>query len=218
MFYKLLTDEDVEFCRKHQAKRHFVDGKNTQKLSKFYDIKQNKETTICEAVHERVSDIFTQSPFTKSVYCPLEVRTQIYNRYTVGDFYDFHVDPFRSSNDNMRYNYGFSICLSNEYEGGEFVIRSDVGEFGHQLQAGEVVIFPVIYPHKVAPITSGIRECLIGWFSSNISYEQSYILRNVQEVARIHTTLVDNDPSELNKELLIKTALIQNYLTTEWGF
>ena len=218
MFYKLLTDEDVEFCRKHQAKRHFVDGKNTQKLSKFYDIKQNKETTICEAVHERVSDIFTQSPFTKSVYYPLEVRTQIYNRYTVGDFYDFHVDPFRSSNDNMRYNYGFSICLSNEYEGGEFVIRSDVGEFGHQLQAGEVVIFPVIYPHKVTPITSGIRECLIGWFSSNISYEQSYILRNIQEVARIHTTLVDNDPSELNKELLIKTALIQNYLTTEWGF
>ena len=218
MFYKLLTDDDVELCKKYQVTNQFVSGKNTQKLSKFYDIKQNKETKVCEIVDTRVSEIFTQSRFTKSVYCPLEVRTQIYNRYTTGDFYDFHVDPFKSSSDNMRYNYGFSICLSSEYEGGEFVIRSDVGEFGHQLQAGEVVIFPVIYPHKVTPITSGIRECLIGWFSSNISYEQSYILRNVQEVARIHTTLVDNDPSELNKELLIKTALIQNYLTTEWGF
>ena len=118
----------------------------------------------------------------------------------------------------MLYNYGFTICINDEYEGGEFVIKTNIGEAGFQLTAGQGLIFPVIYPHKVTPITSGTRESIIGWFSSNITYEQSYILQSLFEAIQIELKLIKINKQEMFKELLQKTSLVQSYLTTKWGF
>ena len=119
----------------------------------------------------------------------------------------------------MLYNYGFSISLTDDYEGGDFVLQTEAGEIGYKVGKGEVVIFPIIYPHKVMPITKGCRQNIIGWFESKVTYEQSYILKAVEEIANINTKLLKtNSSSPVFKNLLTKTALVQNYLVTKWGF
>ena len=119
----------------------------------------------------------------------------------------------------MLYNYGFTINLTDDYEGGDFVLQTEVGEIAYNIGKGQIVIFPIIYPHKVSPIISGCRQNIIGWFESNITYEQSFILKNLEEIATTNLELLQNNTEQiLFKELLIKTALVQNYLVTKWGF
>lgn len=52
--------------------------------------------------------------------------------------------------------------LNNDYEGGEFVLfENDVVP----LEAGDMLVFPstFMYPHKVEPVTSGVRYSCISW-------------------------------------------------------
>ena len=74
-----------------------------------------------------------------------------------------------------------------------------------------------MYPHKVNTITKGIRENIIGWFSSKISYEQMYLLKQLQESSMMLTELVKEDKSKTTKNLLITNILVQNYLKKHWG-
>ena len=219
MIYQILSDEDLALVQKEvSSKQKFVSGKNTQQLSKIYNIKNNKETVLPEKIQKHIQDIFLKGNLIKSIYAPTKVVARIYNKYVENDFYDYHIDPFQSSTEKMLYNYGFTICINDEYEGGEFVIKTNIGEAGFQLTAGQGLIFPVIYPHKVTPITSGTRESIIGWFSSNITYEQSYILQSLFEAIQIELKLIKINKQEMFKELLQKTSLVQSYLTTKWGF
>tara|TARA_R100000234_G_C4965313_1_gene163637 strand:+ start:136 stop:804 length:669 start_codon:yes stop_codon:yes gene_type:complete len=219
MLYQILSDDDLNLIQTEVfSNLKFVDGKNTQQLSKFYNIKDNKETVLPEKLQKHVQKIFLEGNLIKSIYAPTKVVARIYNRYSKDDFYDYHIDPFQSSTEKMIYNYGFTICISDEYEGGEFIVKTNIGEAGYKLTAGQGLIFPVIYPHKVAPVTEGLRENIIGWFSSNITYEQSYILQNLFEATQIELQLIKEENDDIFKELLQKTALVQSYLTTKWGF
>ena len=219
MIYKIFTNEQVEDILSKFNNKKFVDGKNTQNLSTIYDIKENKEILINSKVDEYIANLLKENTLIKKVYSPTKVKNRIYNNYTTNDFYDYHIDSFQSSDSKMLYNYGFTISLSDDFEGGEFVLQTEAGEVGYKVGKGEIVIFPIIYPHKVSKVTAGCRKNIIGWFESKISYEQSFVLKNIQELVSVNLDLVkSNTKQPLFKEMLIKTALVQNYLVTKWGF
>ena len=218
MIYKLFTDEETDSILA-RLNKNFVDGKKSQKLSKVYNIKENKETLITKEVDEYIGSVFKSKKAIKKIYAPTKIKNRIYNNYNTNDFYDYHVDSFQSSDSKMLYNYGFTISLSDDYEGGDFVLQTEAGEIAYNIGKGQIVIFPIIYPHKVTQITSGRRQNIIGWFESNITYEQSFVLKNLEEIATINLDLLQSNTEQvLFKELLIKTALVQNYLVTKWGF
>ena len=218
MIYKLFTDEETDSILA-RLNKNFVDGKNTQKLSNVYSIKENKETLITPKIDEYIGNIFKNKKAIKKIYAPTKIKNRIYNNYNTNDFYNYHVDSFQSSDSKMLYNYGFTISLSDDYEGGDFVLQTEAGEIAYNIGKGQIVIFPIIYPHKVTPIISGRRQNIIGWFESNITYEQSFVLKNLEEIATINLDLLQSNTEQvLFKELLIKTALVQNYLVTKWGF
>ena len=218
MIYKLFTDEETDSILT-KLNKNFVDGKKSQKLSNVYNIKENKETLITPKIDEYIGSIFKNKKAIKKIYAPTKIKNRIYNNYNTNDFYDYHVDSFQSSDSKMLYNYGFTISLSDDYEGGDFVLQTEAGEIAYNIGKGQIVIFPIIYPHKVTPIISGRRQNIIGWFESNITYEQSFILKNLEEVLSINLELLKtNSNQQLFKELLTKTALVQNYLVTKWGF
>ena len=218
MIYKLFTDEETDSILA-RLNKNFVDGKKSQKLSKVYNIKENKETIITSKIDEYIGNIFKNKKAIKKIYAPTKIKNRIYNNYNTNDFYDYHVDSFQSSDSKMLYNYGFTISLSDDYEGGDFVLQTEAGEIAYNIGKGQIVIFAIIYPHKVTPVTNGCRQNLIGWFESKISYEQSYVLKAVEEIANINTELLKtNSNSPVFKNLLTKTALVQNYLVTKWGF
>tara|TARA_R100001369_G_C3287069_1_gene163182 strand:- start:328 stop:996 length:669 start_codon:yes stop_codon:yes gene_type:complete len=221
MFLKLLDEEDTVYLRNQLANKKFVDGKKTQAISKLYDIKQNKETTLPDNVRKYLISLLYDNPYIDSVYCPNRVSVNFYNRYVEGDFYDYHIDSFKASpkSNNVFYDYGFSINLNDDYEGGEFVVKTEFGEIGTKLQAGQAAVFPIIFPHKVNKVTKGVRENIIGWFSSNISYEQFFILKHLQESAMTLTKLMKEDTAtaEVYNNLLLNNTLVQNYLKKLWG-
>ncbi len=218
MIYKIFSNEEIEDILSKLNNKKLVDGKKTQQLSKVYNIKENKETVINNKVDEYITSLFKQKGAIEKIYAPTKIKNRIYNNYNVNDFYDYHIDSFQSSDSKMIYNYGFTISLSDDYEGGQFVLQTEAGEIGYTVNKGEVVIFPIIYPHKVTPVTKGCRQNIVGWFESKITYEQSYILKTLQEIVKTNMDVVkSNSENKTVKSLLIKSGLIQNYLVTKWG-
>ena len=207
MFFKLLNDKDVEFCLKHLPKnKTYEDGKNTGVN------KQNTESnSVPDEVKKLISSRFYDSFYIDSVYCPNRVSVNFYNKYQKDDYYNIHVDAFKAmpKSNNVFFDYGFSINLNDNYEGGSFLLRTDVGPVSKQLKSGEAAIFPIIYPHGVAPVTSGVRENIVGWLSSNVSYEQAFILKNLYDV---NVYLRDKD-----KDTFVESTLVQTYLKKAWG-
>jgi len=211
-FIKLLTEENVKYCTNAIKKLKYKDGSFTQPLNKVYNVKQNQEILgVPENVRKYLIDIFYNHDFIDSVYCPNRISVNFYNKYQKNDFYDLHVDSFRATpkSNNVYFDYGFSINLTDKYEGGEFFLQTEVGPMSFKLASGEAAVFPIIYPHGVNKVTSGIRENILGWFSSNVSYEQSFILKNLYDV-QAHL-------KGKNKEKFVQTTLVQSYLKKAWG-
>jgi predicted 2-oxoglutarate/Fe(II)-dependent dioxygenase YbiX len=86
-------------------------------------------------------------------------------RYDKNEFkagYNFHHD---FGYDCSERHLSISICLNNEYEGGEFVFDIPGGHHTIPQNVGDAVVFPsnFMFPHQVNKITKGTRYALIGW-------------------------------------------------------
>jgi len=209
MFIKLLNDDEVKFCLKYITDKTFKDGNDTQPIE---DIKKNKESSlVSDNVRKLVIGKLYDTHFIDSVYCPNRVSVNFYNQYKKGDFYNLHIDNFKAhpKSNNVFFDYAFSVNLNDDYEGGEIFIQTEVGTIGRKLEAGEAALFPIIYPHGIKEITKGKRTNIIGWISSKVSYEQSFILKSLYEVNQF---LADKD-----ENIFTKSVLVQNYLKKEWG-
>jgi hypothetical protein len=88
-----------------------------------------------------------------------------YNKYEVGTEMKEHCDHIKDMFDGHRR--GIPILsvvgsLNNEYSGGEFVM---FGDRIYELDKGDIIVFPsnFMYPHKVNPVTNGIRYSYASW-------------------------------------------------------
>tara|TARA_R100001509_G_C4824657_1_gene201079 strand:- start:412 stop:954 length:543 start_codon:yes stop_codon:yes gene_type:complete len=82
------------------------------------------------------------------------------NKFEAG--YKFHKDfGLKCSERHL----SISICLNNEYMGGEFVFDLPSGHYTVPQNVGDAVVFPsnFMFPHQVNKITQGTRYALIGW-------------------------------------------------------
>tara|TARA_R110000782_G_scaffold194416_2_gene284042 strand:- start:1006 stop:1641 length:636 start_codon:yes stop_codon:yes gene_type:complete len=210
MFIKLLSEDEVNFCLDKINSNTFKGGKET--AADLESIKSNKESnSVPDEVRRLITDKLYDTHYIDSVYCPTRVSVNFYNKYRKGDYYDLHVDAFKAQpkSNNIFFDYGWSINLTDDYEGGEFILDTPVGRIGKKLSAGEAVIFPIIYPHGVEKLTDGLRQNVIGWMSSNVSYEQSFMLKNMYEV---NEYLMNTQ-----KNMFTKSTLVQTYLKKAWG-
>ena len=210
MFIKLLTKNEVDFCLDKIDSNTFKSGEDT--APNLDDVKKNKESkTVPDEVRRLITDKLYDTNYIDSVYCPNRVSVNFYNKYHEDDYYDLHVDEFKATPkaNNVFFDYGWSINLSDDYEGGEFTIVTPMGRIHKKLSAGEAVIFPIIYPHGVEKVTKGFRQNIIGWMSSNVSYEHSFILHNLYEV--------NNYLRDAQKAMFTKSTLVQMYLKKAWG-
>ena len=89
-----------------------------------------------------------------------------FNRYHPDRLMALHCDHIHSMFDgNMKGIPTLTILgsLNNDYEGGEFLMFDEEKEF--KIKAGEIMMFPSVflYPHKVAPVTKGVRDTFVSW-------------------------------------------------------
>lgn len=88
-----------------------------------------------------------------------------WNRYSENRKMALHVDHIKSLFDGDRKGIPTLSCLgvlNDDYEGGEFVMWDDKVI---PLEQGDLLIFPsnFLYPHKVEPVTKGIRYSYISF-------------------------------------------------------
>lgn len=89
-----------------------------------------------------------------------------YTKYNVGGHYNWHTD----SGPNMPIHRKLSIILAlndpKEYEGGDLEINAG-GDHEKsvkiRLEKGHMLAFPSWVPHRVLPVTFGVRLTLVGW-------------------------------------------------------
>lgn len=79
-----------------------------------------------------------------------------------GDWYGEHDDDGVGKYTGS-YKFTISICLNEEYEGGEFTFFED--SLIYPLKKGDVIMFPssFMFPHSVKKIIKGTRYQLILW-------------------------------------------------------
>src|SRR5690606_18221650 len=82
--------------------------------------------------------------------------TMLFNRYEPGMFYKDHMDAALTGNARgqpLRTDLSFTVFLSDpeEYEGGEFVIRTGFGNLTVKEPAGNAICYPSNMLHRVEP-------------------------------------------------------------------
>ncbi|AIX30687.1 ferrochelatase [Synechococcus phage ACG-2014f] len=80
-------------------------------------------------------------------------------RYKPGGKYDYHTDQHATYNREVT----IILNLNDDYEGGNLCHIKD----NHMIKMGkgDIIIFPAnfMYPHRITPITSGVRYSIVTW-------------------------------------------------------
>jgi PKHD-type hydroxylase len=86
-----------------------------------------------------------------------------YTSYGPGQRYDWHLDLGASSTPSVRkLSLTVQLTEESEYAGGDLEFLS--GRVGPRPKAiGTATFFPAFLPHRVSPVTSGLRRSLVAW-------------------------------------------------------
>ena len=81
--------------------------------------------------------------------------------------YDYHIDLGPSRTASSR-KIGFSVFLNDDYEGGEFQIKTGREVYiPPQQETGNILFFPAYLLHRVTQVTKGTRSVIVGWVHGN---------------------------------------------------
>lgn len=98
------------------------------------------------------------------------VESLQFTRYTAADrgHYDWHVDIGASpTNSWRRLSVTAQLSSPDEYDGGDLEIRITATAQTMDRRQGATLIFPSFVPHRVAPVTRGVRHSLVMWVEEN---------------------------------------------------
>ena len=84
-----------------------------------------------------------------------------------GGKYDWHIDLGPSRLASTR-KLGFTLFLNDDYEGGEFQIKTGRENYiPPQQETGNLIFFPSYLLHRVTLVTRGTRSVIVGWIPGN---------------------------------------------------
>ena len=78
--------------------------------------------------------------------------------------YNYHIDGngYTESNSKVR-KLSMTCLLNDDFEGGDFNFRISE-EYSVKMEQGDVLFFPSYFPHRVTPVTKGVRYSLVTRF------------------------------------------------------
>lgn len=164
-----LSAADLEAIKAMTKDIPFHDGQNTAGRAAI-QVKQNQQADrvevagILKLVEQRllVNDLFVQSTY------PQQFVRMLLSRYQTGMHYGTHVDEALIN--NQRTDISFTLFLSDQtqYQGGELVLEDSSGERSWKLDAGDLLLYPSTYLHRVNEVTEGERLVIVGWVTSRV--------------------------------------------------
>ena len=82
---------------------------------------------------------------------------------TTSGHYDWHFDVGPNKMSHRKLSISIQLSSYNEYEGGSLEFFNPFDPNPSPKDIGSGVIFPSYFPHKVTPVTKGIRRSLVFW-------------------------------------------------------
>jgi PKHD-type hydroxylase len=119
---------------------------------------ENMETDWIE--NEIVKIVFITNAKTYNFNLSGDFEFQLL-RYDLGGHYKTHID-IGTHGATLKRKISFTLLLNDSYEGGELNFDNEEKSKSN-LEIGDMILFPSFLPHKVEPITSGVRWSLVGW-------------------------------------------------------
>ena len=82
------------------------------------------------------------------------------NAHSAG--YKWHIDASGKTAERI---VSISICLNNDFKGGEFMFDLPEGEKQYPQNVGDLIMFPsnFMFPHQVNKVKEGTRYAIIAW-------------------------------------------------------
>lgn len=173
----VLSQDEVARVRAIVASGSFVDGKLTTGVLNR-DLKSNEEY---QRPNDQLTDAdriigqaLTRNPHFQDFALPARLPPPMFNRYAPGMHFDAHIDsPILGDRTPFRADLSFTLFLTNptEYDGGELLVDSGLGEQAVKLPPGDAVVYSSGRLHRVSPVTRGERLSAIGWLQSRVRDE-----------------------------------------------
>jgi predicted 2-oxoglutarate/Fe(II)-dependent dioxygenase YbiX len=172
---KLLKHQllEKEMCEELIAiPRTFSPGRYTE--GSTYGVDTNFRLTDVATLNDDVFEDFFYTYTTQHLFQHFGLPWQddvviryMYCRYHTGYYLKEHSDqpPDRSKAFPRKRIISASICLTDDYEGGELVLKFGGSAINTKLKAGEMLAFESTTRHEVLPITYGTRDVIVAWIT-----------------------------------------------------
>ena len=176
---KLLNAGQLKAVTEFMAEGTFLDGRETGGPA-IQNIKNNRQidrakTKGVKEMDKVVLGAMAANVTLRSAVMPKRILPPYYVMYTEGMAYGQHVDnPMMvapSGGNPLRSDASITVFLSDPetYEGGELMIKSDLGDATIKLAAGDAIVYPTGALHEVRPVTKGERRAIVTWMQSMIA-------------------------------------------------
>ena len=212
---QILTDDEVEECRKIARAAPFVDGRITNP----HNTTKMNEQLHDAAAYQKSSGLLMQaiarSEEFREFAFPIAIAPPMMTRYQSGMRYGAHADAafIQLSGAVIRSDLSCTIFLNDakDYEGGELHIRLGDADLTFKLRPGEAIVYPSDTLHQVEPVTKGERLVAITFIQSRIQDPfRRNLLFELNEVAAL-------EGLKMSQENFSRLQLVQANLLRYWG-
>jgi PKHD-type hydroxylase len=107
----------------------------------------------------------------QAIVLPQRIAPPLLSRTVAGGAYGRHVDDaVMGEAPPLRTDVSVTVFLSDlsSYDGGELIVESLSGEDGAKFAAGDAVVYPSTFLHRVAEVTRGERLVAVTWVQSRV--------------------------------------------------
>ncbi len=170
----LLSKDQVQTIAKRLFGAQFVDGSMSGgPLGET--IKKNTQVSPQSPEYRELSQlvlgVLRQNDQVAITALPRRILSPIFASYVEGNRYGEHVDAaLMGPYPGMRTDLSITIFLNDPgaYEGGELVLQTPFGEQVYKRPAGDAVLYPTHYVHRVNAVTRGRRLAIVTWMESMV--------------------------------------------------
>jgi Rps23 Pro-64 3,4-dihydroxylase Tpa1-like proline 4-hydroxylase len=164
--------EDIVSTYKEEIFNRYKNSKDTRHLGELqisdHEIIDKKNSYVRKKIEQEIFNFigFLIKDYEKHVgHDNIHIQEDIgysLRQMTVGDYYAEHDDEGVGQTARSR-RLTVSICLNEDYEGGDFTFFKETKIY--KLKKGDVLVFPssFMFPHGVQKITKGTRYQLLTW-------------------------------------------------------
>lgn len=168
----LLSAEELTKVHDAIAGTQLFDGAISGRSSLKKNLQSGQGNPGLEAITQGIIQALMNRDDFKGYALP-KVITLVFNRYEPGMYYRNHMDAALMGGlrrQPLRSDLSFTLFLSQpaDYDGGELVMQTQLGELRVKEPAGAAFIYPSNMIHRVETVNRGTRWAAVGWIQSMV--------------------------------------------------